>query len=43
MVICEGGTLEEKLEASENGLDESLVKKWFQSLLSALHYCLKVH
>ena len=43
MVICEGGTLEEKLEASENGLDEALVKTWFQGLLSAIHYCLKVH
>lgn len=43
MVLCEGGTLEEKLEATENGLDEALVKDWFRSLLSAIHYCLKVH
>ena len=42
MDFCEGGTLHAKLEASENGLPETLVKSYFRSLISALHYCHEV-
>ena len=43
MNLCQGGTLLEKLNKSECGLDEALVKQYFRSLLSAVHYCLEVH
>ena len=32
----------EKLKEKGSGLDEASVKKYFRSLLSAIHYCLKV-
>lgn len=43
MNLCQGGTLLEKLDKSESGLDEAQVKQYFRSLLSAIHYCLEVH
>lgn len=42
MYYCQGGTLAQKLEKSEKGLDEELVKKYFRSLVSAVHYCHEV-
>ena len=43
MNLCQGGTLLEKLDKSDSGLDEALVKQYFRSTLSAIHYCLEVH
>jgi serine/threonine protein kinase len=43
MDYCQGGTLLEKLEKSKAGLEESLVKKYFRCLISAVHYCNEVH
>ena len=43
MNYCKGGTLENKLKKSPNGIEESLVKHYFRCLLSAVHYCLVVH
>ena len=37
-----GGTIADKIAASENGLDLVLVKKYFRQLVSALHYCHEV-
>ena len=42
MDYCEGGTLKEKLEETESGLPEDEVRRYFRSLLSALHYCHEV-
>ena len=42
MRLCQGGTLAQKLEETQGGLDEAQVKHYFRSLLSAVHYCLNV-
>ena len=39
---CKGGTLQDLLNETENGLPEAQVKVYFRSLLSALHYCHEV-
>lgn len=36
------GTLHDRLNATENGLSENIVKNYFRSLLSAIHYCHEV-
>ena len=36
------GTLLDSLNATENGLPEGLVKNYFRSILSAIHYCHEV-
>ena len=43
MNYCKGGTLLSKLKKTESGIEESLAKHYFRSLLSAIHYCLEVH
>lgn len=43
MQLCQGDNLLKKLDEQDGGLDEALVKNYFRSLLSAIHYCLKVH
>lgn len=42
MDYCRGGTLLKRLNQTEFGLPEDTVKKYFRSLVSAIHYCHEV-
>lgn len=42
MDYLQGGTIQEKLNATENGLPESSVREHFRQLISAVHYCHEV-
>ena len=42
MDYLQGGTLQEKLNNSEKGLELSAVRKYFKTLLSALYHCHEV-
>ena len=39
MTLLESGTLRDKIDESPDGLPEEEVKKYFLSLVSAVHYC----
>ena len=42
MDYLSGGTLQDKLAASQNGLEEEEVRVYFQQLIAAIHYCHEV-